>query len=146
MGNFSQDLKIGEKAENFLIKELQEELPGLKSTQGNFPDYDLISDSGYTIEVKFDAISKTTGNVGFEYECNNHPSGLASTKAMEWIHVYYLIDKWVYSRIRTNNLKSFIKDNWNELKKVKGGDRNSSKLILIDSEDFANNFPYKEIS
>jgi hypothetical protein len=84
--------------------------------------------------------------VGFEYECGNHPSGLASTKAIEWIHIYYLTDKWVYVRIRTNNLKSFIKDNWNELKKVKGGDRNSSKLILIDSEDFANNFPYKEIS
>ena len=80
MGNFSQDLKIGEKAENFLIKELQEELPGLKSTQGNFPDYDLISDSGYTIEVKFDAISRTTGNVDLSTSVIITPQDLLQPK------------------------------------------------------------------
>lgn len=146
MGDFSEDLKIGIKAQDFLIKELEGELPGLKSIQGNFSNYDLVSNSGYTIEVKFDIKSKLTSNVAIEYEFNNNPSGLASTKAVEWIHIYYLKDKWVYSRIKTDNLKAFIRNNWKELRKLKGGDRNDSKLILIKTEDFANNFPYKEIS
>lgn len=146
MGSFSEDLKIGIKAQDFLIKELEGELPGLKSMQGNFSNYDLVSNSGYTIEVKFDIKSKLTNNIAIEYEFNNNPSGLASTKAIEWVHIYYLKDKWVYSRIKTDNLKAFIRNNWKELRKLKGGDRNNSKLILIKTEDFVNNFPYKEIS
>lgn len=146
MGDFSEDLKIGIKAQDFLIKELEGELPGLKSIQGNFSNYDLVSNSGYTIEVKFDIKSKLTSNVAIEYEFNNNPSGLASTKAVEWIHIYYLKDKWVYSRIKTDNLKAFIRNNWKELRKLKGGDRNDSKLILIKTEDFVNSFPYREIS
>ena len=63
MGDFSEDLKIGIKAQDFLIKELEGELPGLKSIQGNFSNYDLVSNSGYTIEVKFDIKSKLTSNV-----------------------------------------------------------------------------------
>lgn len=146
MGDFSEDLKIGIKAQDFLIKELEGELPGLKSIQGNFSNYDLVSNSGYTIEVKFDIKSKLTNNIAIEYEFNNNPSGLASTKAVEWIHIYYLKDKWVYSRIKTDNLKAFIRNNWKELRKLKGGDRNDSKLILIKTEDFVNSFPYREIS
>ena len=146
MGDFSEDLKIGIKAQDFLIKELEGELPGLKSIQDNFSNYDLVSNSGYTIEVKFDIKSKLTSNVAIEYEFNNNPSGLASTKAVEWIHIYYLKDKWVYSRIKTDNLKAFIRNNWKELRKLKGGDRNDSKLILIKTEDFVNSFPYREIS
>ena len=145
MGNFTQDLKIGQKAQDFIIKELELQFPGLKSVQGNFSNYDLISDSGYTAEVKFDIKSKLTNNVGIEYEYNKEPSGLAKTKAMEWIHIYFLQGSWVYSRIKTADLKAFIKSNWKYLKKLSGGDRNSSKMILINSEDFGDTFNYTPI-
>lgn len=143
---FKDDVRIGEKAQSYIIKQLELEFPGIHSMHGNFSNYDLISDSGFTVEVKFDIKSKLTNNVGIEYEYQNNPSGLAKTKAMEWIHIYYLIDKWVYSRIKTHDLKAYIKNNWKYLKKLKGGDNNSSKMVIISTQDFADSFNYLPIA
>lgn len=144
MGDFAKDLKIGQKAQDFIIKRLQDELPGLKSIDGNFSSYDLVADSGYTIEVKFDRESEHTKNIAIEYEYDKHPSGLAKTKALEWLHIYYL-DGWVFSRIKVGNLKAFIKNNWKDLHKTQGGDYSKAMLVLINKTDFANTFDFIKI-
>ena len=146
MGNFTQDLKIGERAQDFIIKELQSEYPGIKSMQGNFSNYDLVSDSGYTAEVKFDRMSRNTGKVGIEYEYNNYPSGIAKTTAMDWVHIYRFNSQWVYSKMKVADLKSFTKSNWKHLRKVTGGDYGAAKLVLISIPDFAERFSFKTIN
>ena len=143
---FKDDVKLGEKAQDYIIKQLQLEFPGIHSMHGNFSNYDLVSDSGFTAEVKFDIKSKLTNNVGVEYEYQGKPSGLAKTKAMEWIHIYHLTNKWVYSRIKVHDLKAYIKNNWKYLRKLKGGDRNSSKMVVINTQDFADRFTYFPIA
>lgn len=146
MGEFTKDLKIGQHAQNYIIKELSEELPGLKSIQGNFSNYDLVSDDGYTIEVKFDIKSKLTDNIAIEYEYNRKPSGIAKTKAIEWIHIYYMDDGWVFSRLKIHTLKEYLRSNWKYFKKLEGGDNNSSKIVLIPIDDFADVFNFVRIA
>jgi hypothetical protein len=146
MGNFAQDLKLGVKAQEFIVKELQMELPGLHSVDGNFSNYDLISSTGYTIEVKFDYISKNTANVGIEYEYNKKPSGIAKTKALDWLHIYFYKDNLVYTRVHSTELKAYIHNNWKCLKKVNAGDNDASKLVLINKEDFINAFGFTTVN
>ena len=145
MGNFLKDLKRGHKAEQYVIKQLGREHENLHAVEGSFKDYDLIADDGYTAEVKYDELSEKTGNVGFEYECYGKESGVASTKAFEWVHIYKLNRVWVYSTISTNSLKSFLKANWKYLDKVKGGDNNASKMVLLSASDLADSFGFKFI-
>lgn len=146
MGDFQKDLAVGSKAQDFIISQLKEEHEGLVQVEGNFKDFDLKADDGYTAEVKFDILSQKTKNVGFEYKCYGKKSGVSNTKALEWVHIYYLDGKWVYSRMNTNNLKAFLKSNWESLKKVSGGDNNASKMALVSVYDVADSFGYISIS
>jgi len=146
MSNFEDDLKLGIRAQEFIVNTLQKELPGLHSIDGNFSSYDLISDSGYTVEVKFDYLSRRTPNVGIEYLYKGYPSGISKTKALDWIHIYFLNDKLVYSRIRSTELKAYIKSNQEYLTRVPAGDNKASKLILINKQDFTDKFGYIEIT
>ena len=142
---FKRDLELGEKAEEYLVDKLKKELPTLKQLKRNFSGYDLIDDNGYTIEVKFDRKSKATNNTAIEYEYKGQPSGINKTKAMEWIQIYYLQDQWVYSRIKTYNLKAFIKSNGEYLTTLNGGDDKLSKMILMSTEYFADIFNYEPL-
>jgi hypothetical protein len=146
MGNFAKDLKIGVKAQDFLIKGLSKELPGLKSIDGNFSNYDLVADNGYTIEVKFDRQSANTKNIGIEFEYDNQPSGIAKTKAMGWAHIFKHHDKWAYSRIKTHDLKAYIKNNWKHFRKVPGGDGRKARMVLIPVLDFMDEFSFRDIN
>jgi hypothetical protein len=145
MKNFEDDLNTGIRAQNFIIKQLEKEYGKMKSSEGNFKDYDLINDKNYTFEVKFDLLSRETGNVGIEYSCNNQKSGISATKANGWIHIYFLDNRWVYSKMDVTELKNFIKENWDYFKKVVGGDGNRAKIILIPIKEFANKFDFIEI-
>lgn len=138
---FKTDLSIGERAQDFAISVLKEEFPGIRQIKGDFADYDLIADNGYTIEVKFDKESRKTGNVAIEYLYKGRPSGIAKTKAREWLHIFYL-DGWVYARAKTLDLKHYIKSNRKDLVETDGGDNHLSKLILINKEDFVNRFGF----
>ena len=145
MRNFKSDLQLGEKAQDYIIKAKSKEHKGLKQVEGNFKEYDLIAEDGYTAEVKFDILSRETQKVGIEYECNNQKSGIARTKAYEWIHFYKLYNDWVYSTVNTSSLKSFLKSNWNSLDKVNGGDSNTSKMVLVSVYDFADTFGFEKV-
>ena len=145
MGNFSEDLKIGEYVQDFLIEELAGEFGKLKASEGEFSDYDLISEDGYTFEVKFDRSSRSTKNTAIEFRYKGRESGICSTKAIEWIQVLYNEDKWVYCRIPVENLRNFLRNNWEFFKTIMGGDDKQSALILVNKDIFLNEFEFKEI-
>lgn len=144
MGNFKKDLEKGHKAEQFVLLQLKKEFPTLKQIKGAFKDYDLESD-GYSFEVKFDQLSEKTKRVGIEFKCSQKNSGIKTTKSSEWIHIYKLYDNWVYSRIKTGDLKAYLRNNNEYLDKSSGGDNNSSEMVLISVYDFADAFGYEPI-
>ena len=142
MDNFQKDLKTGGRAEEFIISQFEKQHKGLRQGFGNIKGYDLIADDGYTAEVKYDRLSAKTQKIGFEYECYGKESGIAKTKAVEWIHIFKLYDQWVYCAIPTPSLKSFLKSNWEFLQKAQGGDNNASKMVIVSVYDFADAFSY----
>lgn len=142
--SFEHDLKLGERAERFVVNQLREKIPTLRKVEGKNPDYDLIDDKGFTIEVKLDIKSKETGNVGIEYRHRGKPTAISTSKAIEWVVIYYN-NGWRYIRVPTIELRSFIKSNWKYLSKIKGeGDKSS--LVLIPIETLERHFIFKEIS
>lgn len=146
MTKFNDDLTIGHKAEDYILSQLKEEFPSIKRFKGYNKDFDLVTVDGYSFEVKFDRISKDTKRVGFEFECNGKPSGIKSTKANEWIHIYYLYDKWVYSRVAIKSLKAFLRNNKEYLQIAEGGDNNASKMALVSVYDFSETFSFTPIN
>lgn len=139
MTKFAKDLDIGERAQNFIISILKKEYKDIHSLKGNVKECDLVSSSGYSAEVKFDIMSKETGNIGIEYKCNNKPSGISTTEALEWIHIFYA-DRWVYIRVATKTLQNFLRSNWNHLTKIMGGDGNRAELFIIPVDTIIDQF------
>lgn len=131
----------GHKAEEFVVKQLSKKHKGLRFVEGKCKEYDLIADDGYTVEVKYDILSKNTGRVGIEFECDSKPSGIETTKAIDWVHIYKLYDNWVYSIIPVANLRAFLRSNKDFLTTASGGDC-SAKMYLISVHDFADHFSF----
>jgi hypothetical protein len=146
MQTFQEDLKTAQKTEKYVLSLLIKEFPTLKQVKGKSKDYDLVDDNGYGFEVKFDKMSKETKQLGFEFKCYGKPSGIKATKAMEWVHIYYLYDKPVYSRVKVQDLKNFLRVNRDYLAVVSGGDNNASKMVLVSVYDFTDAFPFFYIS
>ena len=94
-----------------------------------------------TIEVKKDYQAWRTGNIAVEYECNNRPSGISTTKA-KYV-AYILVDQG-----QTENIMFFIKTNLLiqmcsqflgvQGRDIRGGDNYASKLILLPIEELVN--------
>jgi hypothetical protein len=140
---FDEDLKLGERAERFVVNQLREQYPSLRKVEGKNPDYDLIDDNGYTFEVKLDIKSKETQNIGIEYKHRGKKTAISTSKACEWIIIYYN-HEWRYIRAKTENLRAFLRSNWNYLEKIKGkGDKSS--LVLIPTIEMETYFTYREI-
>jgi len=145
MYSFEEDLKLGERAQTFIVKQLQKDFKIIKQSKGEFKDYDLLCDDVYKIEVKFDRLSKETNNVGIEYLCNSQQSGVSCTTANEWAHIYYLNGELVYSRALVSEMKEYLRNNWEYLNKVVGGDGNRAKLVLVPTALFAERFSFISI-
>jgi|GEM_PF-2280562 len=142
MNSFNEDLELGVRAQNYTIRELSPELGTLAAMEGLFKNYDLISPDGYTLEVKYDKLSRKTNNVGIEFRCNGEPSGIDGTKAMEWVHYFHYQGQVVYSRIKTSNLRVYIESNKGCFPTVRGGDGGRAELYLINKDDFVTRFGY----
>lgn len=143
---FKQDLQLGQAAEKYILPMLKKEFPTMKRVKGYEPDYDFIDDNGYTIELKLDKKSRTSGNIGIEYKHRNKPSAISTSKAFEWIIIYYLPPyKWVYSRMRTRELREFLVNNFSYLTRLYGGDSDKSSLILVKVDEFADAFNFQPL-
>ena len=83
--NFSQLLSMGISYEEKVLKVLHNKYPLAKRIEGQFLDYDIwIPELHKSVEVKYDKRSETTGNIIIEYEKNNKPGDILSTKADYW--------------------------------------------------------------
>ena len=79
------------------------------------------------IEVKRDRIAHKTGNIFIEYESRGKPSGIATSKAD--FYAYYIADICIL--ITLDKLKSICREYLNTTKDIVGGDKNTSKGILL---------------
>ncbi len=80
------------------------------------------------IEVKTDFKLKETGNIAVEYESRGQLSGIATSEA-EWFAFVEGQDEDVMILIKKDKLKELCRKPI--CKKVKGGDNNTSKMVLV---------------
>lgn len=85
---FLKDLEKGKIFERLICEKLGLEFNGLRVVEGYQKGFDLIDNTGYKIEVKTDFESEKTDNIAIEIRCRDSLSGLATTKAKEWIHIF----------------------------------------------------------
>ena len=106
--NFRYDLKVGQVAEKQVADLLQ----------------------GKKVEVKRDLKAKTTGNLYIEYESRGKPSGISRSEADYWCFVF----ENLFIFIEANKLKEIIEPMKGSSMDKRGGDKNSSKGILLPLE------------
>ena len=106
--NFRYDLKVGQIAEKQVA--------------------DLLQDK--KIEVKRDLKAKPTGNLYIEYESRGKPSGISRSEADYWCFAF----ENLFIFIETTKLKEIIEPMKGSTMDKRGGDKNSSKGILLPLE------------
>jgi hypothetical protein len=83
--SFHSLLKIGIAYEEKVLKALHKKYPLATRISGQFVDYDIwIPELHKSVEVKFDKKSEETNNIIIEYERNNKPGDILTTKASYW--------------------------------------------------------------
>lgn len=133
--NFRKDLEDSKLAEvvvkKFLEAKLNREIPTLAKERQGEGDLDV---GEYTVEVKYDKMAASTGNLCFEVANGAGKStGVAATKAK---FIYYVVPRkagFSIYEFDTNNLRSFLFDTGNSSKMriVNGGDRRAYTLMLV---------------
>ena len=124
---FVKDLETGKVYEKKALELIQKKYPKAFIQDGYFLEWDIyIPEIDMGVEVKSDAQYKKTGNFYVEYECNDKPSGIATTKAK---YYYIYLDKLYI--LETEDLKDKCRKYLNTKKDKKGGDNMASKGITI---------------
>ena len=124
---FVKDLETGKVYEKKALELIQKDYPKAYIQDGYFLEWDIyIPELDMGVEVKSDAQYKKTGNFYVEYECNDKPSGIATTKAK---YYYIYLDKLYI--LKTEDLKDKCRKYLNTKKDKKGGDNMASKGITI---------------
>lgn len=80
------------------------------------------------VEVKTDFMAHSTGNIAVEYESRGKPSGIAVTKADHWV---FHIPSRCTIIVETNKLKELTRKYYRVNGYTLGGDKMTSKLVLI---------------
>lgn len=135
MNKFYNDLEFGQKYELLLTQLIVND--GYQQFKNK--DYDIMLKNGDEIvyyEVKADKITKNTGNICIEFQCNNKCSGISTTKANYYAYFEVLDDdKYNLYKIPVQKIKKRINE-----KKYKriwfGGDNKKSKFYLFNKEIF----------
>jgi hypothetical protein len=116
----------------------------VEQSTGYTPGWDaVIETSGgkrQLVEVKFDEMSKTTGNIAIEFHNSRLgvPSGLASTQSDIWLHAYHWQGEWWISATRADALKAKLRELRNRHigRIVKGRGDGNADLFLIPVAHF----------
>lgn len=131
MSNFLRDLKTGQKAEDSFKDYLEQQ--GYKvekntsKSRKELKEYDLLVNDKTKVEIKLDLKAPKTGNIAIEFQCNNKPSGLTSSKSPIWV---YIIDNIFYIFKKQDLDTLFEEKKYKRV--VSGGDGNRAKLALFD--------------
>jgi hypothetical protein len=133
---FVKDYNKGKQGEQKVSEILSEIGSVSKAPNKKFYDWDLsvtpndraCYDKDFTVEVKFDEMEDSTGNIAIETRNNksDSDSGLTATKADLWCHV--LVDSvWITS---VRRLKDFILENKPVRIVKRAGDGNAEILLF----------------
>lgn len=126
--SFKKDLEFGNEYEKQALNYFKYKKYKIK--EGYYKEYDIklkLENGTYErIEVKCDRLAHKTNNIVIEYEYNDKPSGISTTKADKWIYFIHNTNKVFI--IPTNDLKNIIKN----CKIVNGGDNKLSKMYLVN--------------
>ena len=101
---------------------------------GDFPDWDIISDSGkVSVEIKSETTPIRTKNAAIEFWNTdlNKPSGILATKANRWLHLVLTPEGFLGMEFEINELRKLVI----ETGVVKSNDRNSL-CEIIPLEEF----------
>lgn len=136
--NFQKDLKESQQS----VERVVTFLKGIGCTDVQTNDdgkYDIIyttrEGNRRTAEVKNDLQFSKTGNVAIEYVSRGKPSGISTSKADIW---FYVLDGLYICN--TGNLRAYLIQHWDRYSRVKGGDEQTSQLILMKMNDFRDIF------
>ncbi len=128
MGKFEDDLTKGKKAEEYICKFLHKWFPRASVFYGKKKEYDIdIPEIIETMEVKYDRLSKKTGNVAIEFEFCGKPSGVNATTANKWCIVFGKEDGWFFCFVAVDKLKKLCENK----RAVSGGDDYLAKMYLL---------------
>lgn len=138
MNKFINDLEFGQEYEKKLISIMC--MTDYTISDGLFKDFDIVDNSNKETfyEVKADRMAYKTNNIAIEFQCNNKPSGIETSKANYW--AIFIIkennknDLYIISRKRL--LKFIRKDLYHNI--VRGGDNKKSLMYLFDLDLFKN--------
>jgi hypothetical protein len=135
---FKTDLEFGNKYEQEFIKYLGYD--DFKIMEGYFKEYDVeinIDNKIIYFEVKADRLTKKTNNICIEFQCNNIPSGITTTKANHYAY-YEVIDETKHNLyiIPTNTIKKNIMNKtYNKI--IYGGDNGKSRFYLFNKDIYS---------
>ncbi len=130
INKFDSDKSTGEKYEKIMCEVVQRQgYSNPVMTEGDFPDYDIKTEEA-TFEIKADSKVETTGNYFIELKYKGNWSGIAVTKATYFVIVDVAKE---YAHVApTENVKEFIKQNWQYLEKKNGvGDDGNVDGVLV---------------
>jgi hypothetical protein len=83
--NFQSLLNMGIEYEEKVLKTLKRKYPLATRIDGQFVDYDIwVPELHKSVEVKYDKKSEQTNNIIIEYERNNKPGDILTTRASYW--------------------------------------------------------------
>ena len=136
MSTFRKDLEKAKIAEKEALRIIQKKYPKAHKREGYCKGYDIvIPELDITIEVKFDLLYKTYGNLFIENTCNNKPSGIETTTAYGWWIFYDEDDLSKIKKIKTKTLREMIKNN-NYTNKFGGESDNKTTGYTIPIGEF----------
>lgn len=125
---FQADLTQGKKAEHYICQFLKQFFPDAQVFDGYKKEWDIeVPSRGVQIEVKYDRLSKTTGNVAIELQYFNSASGIMATTAQIWCIIFGTEDGWFFTFVEVAKLKERVQGK----REVWGGDEHAAKMALL---------------
>lgn len=136
MGNFKKDLDKGKKAENYICTFLQKWYPNTSVFNGKKKEFDIeIPEIKEQLEVKYDRMSKDTGNLAIEFEFCGKPSGIKATTSQRWCVVFGKDEGWYFAFVETGSLIKMCEGK----RVVSGGDGYMAKMFLLPVQEIFDN-------
>lgn len=92
------------------------------------------------IEIKYDMLASSTGNIAIEFECRNKLSGISITESDYYCYIIANTKcEDIYILIETNKLKELCRKYYAMNKIKKNGDDNLSKAVIIPIKELFSN-------
>jgi len=139
MGNFLKDLAESQVAvdavldylidRGFVAHELEGKREQKRGDIRYYPEGDM--DKPMDLEIKYDKMSKRTGNMCFEVANNKGMTGICKTKADRIVYVCPSTDKFEVYLFDPTTLKEFLFNPASDVKFANGGDKKRFMLALV---------------